>query len=65
MFAFCKSAQVPAIKLRARIHSDAERAIQGTWCSAELMKALEKGYSIVQMHHSSVAFSAKDRYLVQ
>ena len=31
-------------------HSDAERAIQGTWCSVEVMKAMEKDYRIVQMH---------------
>jgi hypothetical protein len=27
-----------------------ERAIQGTWCSVELDKALEKGYRILQLH---------------
>ena len=32
------------------MHSNTERAIQETWCSVELMKALEKGYRIVQMH---------------
>ena len=31
-------------------HSECERAIQGTWCSVELEKALEKGYHILQMH---------------
>ena len=49
MFALCKTCadtgnQTPCT------HSDTERAIQGTWCSVELMKALEKGYRIVQMH---------------
>ena len=49
MFALCKTCadtgnQTPCT------HSDAERAIQGTWCSVELMKALEKGYRIIQMH---------------
>ena len=49
MFALCKtcantSNQTPCT------HFDFERAIQGTWCSIELMKALEKGYRIVQMH---------------
>ena len=43
MFALCKTCadtcnQTPCT------HSDAERAIQGTWCTVELMKALEKGY---------------------
>ena len=31
-------------------HSDHERAIQGTWCSVELEKALEKGYQVLQLH---------------
>ena len=49
MFALCKTCadtrnQTPCT------HSDAERAIQGTWCSVEVMKALEKGYRILQMH---------------
>ena len=49
MFALCKTCadtgnQTPCT------HSDAERAIQETWCSVEVMKALEKGYRIVQMH---------------
>ncbi|CAB4027008.1 DNA polymerase [Paramuricea clavata] len=30
-------------------HSERERAIQGTWCSVELEKAVEKGYRILQM----------------
>ena len=44
-----KRALIPAIKTPCT-HSDAERAIQGTWCSVEVMKALEKGYRIVQLH---------------
>jgi hypothetical protein len=31
-------------------HSERERAIQGTWCSIELEKALEKGYTILRIH---------------
>ena len=31
-------------------HSDSERAIQGTWCSVELEKALEKGYRVLKLH---------------
>ena len=31
-------------------HSDNERAIQGTWCSVELEKSLEKGYQVLQLH---------------
>ena len=49
MFALCKMCadsrnQTPCT------HSDTERAICGTWCSVEVMKALEKGYRILQMH---------------
>ena len=49
MFALCKTCadtgnQTPCT------HSDAERAIQGTWSSVEVMNALEKGYRIVQLH---------------
>lgn len=31
-------------------HSDSERAINGTWVSLELMKALEKGYRVVRVN---------------
>ena len=49
MFPLCKTCadtcnQTPCT------HSERERAIQGTWCSVELEKALEKGYRILQMH---------------
>jgi hypothetical protein len=49
MFSLCKACadtcnQAPCT------HSERERAIQGTWCSVELEKALEKGYRILQMH---------------
>jgi hypothetical protein len=49
MFPLCKTCadtcdQIPCT------HSDKERAIQGTWCSVELEKALEKIYRILQMH---------------
>ena len=49
MFALCKTCadtcnQTPCT------HSDAERAIRGTWCTIELEKALEKGYRLLQIH---------------
>ena len=49
MFALCKTCadtgnQTPCT------HSDAKRAIQGTWCSVRVMKALEKGYRVIQLH---------------
>ncbi|KAJ8018898.1 putative DNA polymerase [Holothuria leucospilota] len=31
-------------------HSDAERALDGTWVSLELHKALEKGYTLMKIH---------------
>ena len=31
-------------------HSDAERMLRGTWCTPELQKALEKGYTLVKIH---------------
>ena len=49
MFPLCKTC-ADACNQTPRDHSDSERAIQGTWCSVELEKALEKGYQIVQIH---------------
>ena len=31
-------------------HSDAERVLRGTWCTPELQKAIEKGYTLVKIH---------------
>ena len=31
-------------------HSDAERTLRGTWCTPELQKAIEKGYTLVKIH---------------
>ena len=31
-------------------HSDAERTLRGTWCTPELLKAVEKGYKIIKIH---------------
>ena len=31
-------------------HSDADRALRWTWCTAELVKALEKRYTLVKIH---------------
>ena len=52
MFSLCKSCadvcnQTPCT------HSERERAIQGTWCSIELEKALEKGYTIFFIYLTS------------
>ena len=31
-------------------HTDKERTMTGTWCTAELQKAVEKGYRILKIH---------------
>ena len=63
MFALCKTcadtcSQTPCT------HSDTERAIQGTWCTVELMKAVEKRIPFAT-DPRNLAFSAKNRYVVQ
>ena len=31
-------------------HTDAQRMLRGTWCTPELIKAIEKGYSLIKIH---------------
>ena len=31
-------------------HSDVDRMLRGTWCTLELVKAVEKGYTLVKIH---------------
>ena len=31
-------------------HSDGDRTLRGTWCTPELVKAVEKGYTLVKIH---------------
>ncbi|CAH3184744.1 unnamed protein product [Porites lobata] len=31
-------------------HSDADRMLRGTWCTPELVKAVEKGYTLIKIH---------------
>ena len=31
-------------------HSDADRTLRGTWCTHELVKAVEKGYTLIKIH---------------
>ena len=31
-------------------HSDGDRTLRGTWCTPELVKALEKGYTLLKIH---------------
>ena len=49
MFPLCKTC-ADACNQFPCTHNDSERAIQGTWCSVELEKALEKGYQVLQLH---------------
>ena len=49
MFPLCKTCADTTNKTECT-HTDAERAITGTWCHVELLKALEKGYEIVRLH---------------
>ena len=49
MFRLCKTC-ADICNQNPCTHSDAERAIQETCCSVESMKALEKGYQILQLH---------------
>ena len=48
-FPLCKAC-VDTTNKTTCTHSDAERAILGTWCHVELLKALEKGYQILRLH---------------
>ncbi|CAH3171078.1 unnamed protein product [Porites lobata] len=31
-------------------HSDVDRTLRGTWCTPELVKAVEKGYTLIKIH---------------
>ena len=31
-------------------HTDLERQLVGTWCTPELLRAIEKGYTVVCVH---------------
>ena len=48
-FPLCKAC-VDTLNQNPCHHSEQERAILGTWCHVELLKALEKGYRIQQLH---------------
>ena len=56
LFPLCRSCipdelEKPMILRRcACTHSEEERAFTGTWCTPELMKALEKGYKILHVY---------------
>ena len=49
MFPLCKTC-ADTLNQNPCIHSEQERAILGTWCHVELMKAIEKGYKVLKIH---------------
>ena len=49
MFPLCKTC-TDTLNQNPCTHSEQERAILGTWCHVELMKAIEKGYKILKIH---------------
>ena len=49
MFPLCKAC-TDTLNQHPCTHTDEERAILGTWCHVELMKAIEKGYEVLKIH---------------
>ena len=49
MFPLCKTC-TDTLNQNPCNHTDQERAILGTWCHVELMKAIEKGYQVLEIH---------------
>ena len=49
MFPLCKTC-ADTLNQNPCTQTDHERAILGTWCHVELMKAIEKGYEVLKIH---------------
>ena len=49
MFPLCKTC-TDTLNQNPCTHTDQQRAILGTWCHVELMKAIEKGYQVLEIH---------------
>ena len=49
MFPLCKTC-ADTLNQNPCTHTDEEQAILGTWCHVELMKAIEKGYEVLEIH---------------
>ena len=49
MFPLCKTC-ADTLDQNPCTHTDEERAILGTWCHVELIKAIEKGYQVLVIH---------------
>ena len=63
MFPLCKTC-ADTLNQNPCTHTDQERAILGTWCHVELMKAIEKGYKVFG-NSRSVALGSNNRRAVQ
>ena len=63
MFPLCKTC-ADTLNQNQCTHLDEERAMLGTWCHVELMKAIEKGYEVLE-NSRSVALGANNRRTVQ
>ncbi|XP_069108950.1 uncharacterized protein [Argopecten irradians] len=48
-FALCRTCAESSSQKKCG-HEDDQRAFVGTWCTPEIMKALEKGYQIIRMY---------------
>ena len=49
MFPLCKTC-ADNLNRNPCTHTAQERAILGTWCHVELMKAIQKGYEVLEIH---------------
>ena len=49
MFPLCRTC-ADTLNQNPCTHTDEERAILGTWCHVKLMKAIEKGYEVLEIH---------------
>ena len=45
-----EQAQPMLTRTRYCTHSDTDRTLRGTWCTPELVKALQKGYTLIKIH---------------
>ncbi|XP_058890904.1 uncharacterized protein LOC117407014 isoform X1 [Acipenser ruthenus] len=50
MFTLCRSCAETLNQTGVCNHTSGERALTGTWCSVEVVKALEKGYKVSKIH---------------
>ena len=46
-------------------HSNADRTLRGTWCTPELVKVVEKGYTLVKIHEEIGCFNSNHMAALQ